>query len=106
MSDWFDQVDNMYLKKHGSGDNLIVAICDEELIGKTLTQGNIVVKISENFYKGEVVSEEEIIESLKGATSANLFGEKSIECAIRGGCVDPACVIRIDGVPHAQIFRI
>ena len=96
----------MYLKKHGSGDNLIVAVCDDELIGRTLRQGNIVVTISENFYKGEVVSEKEIIESLKGATNANIFGDMSIECAVKCGCVDPACVIKVDGVPHAQIFRI
>lgn len=96
----------MYLKKHGSENNLIVALCDEELLGKTLRQGNVVIEISEGFYKGEKVSEKEMIEALECALSANLFGEKVIECAIKCGFVDAECVIMINGVPHAQIFRI
>jgi len=34
------------------------------------------------------------------------FGEKTINFAIKCGLIDPDSVIIIDGVPHAQIFRV
>ncbi|MCL7411445.1 MAG: DUF424 family protein [Methanosarcinaceae archaeon] len=94
----------MHLKIHKSGTSFIVAVCDKDLLGKKLKQGNTTVDISEEFYKGDIVSEEQIIEVLTNATTANLFGERAVACAIKCGFVDPECVIIINGVPHAQIF--
>ena len=73
---------------------------------KPLRHGNTVVEISRAFYEGEYVSEEELQKALQNATTANLFGEKTIKCAIKCGFIDPDSVIMIDCVPHAQIFRI
>ncbi|MDO9518020.1 MAG: DUF424 family protein [Methanosarcinaceae archaeon] len=94
----------MYLKIHKSGTGFIVAVCDKDLLGKKLKQGNTTVDISEEFYKGNLTSEEHVIEVLANTTTANLFGERTVACAIKCGFVDPECVIMIDGVPHAQIF--
>ncbi|MBP1909902.1 DUF424 domain-containing protein [Methanolobus bombayensis] len=96
----------MYLKIHKSGDNTIVALCDKELIGKTLKEGNINVTISEEFYKGELISREEAIDILSTAGNVNIFGEKSVSCAIECGVVDKENVKIINEVAHAQIFRI
>ena len=43
---------------------------------------------------------------LKNATIANLVGNKTVQCAINMGLVDPKCVLRIKGVPHAQIVKM
>ncbi|WP_406661068.1 DUF424 family protein [Methanolobus sp. ZRKC3] len=96
----------MYLKIHRSGDNTIVAVCDEELIGRTLKEGNIVVTITEEFYKGEIVSESEVKDAISQSSNVNIFGEKAVSCAIECGAVNSSCVKIIDGVAHAQIFRI
>ena len=96
----------MYLKIHRSGENVIVAVCDKELIGKTLKEGNLSVTISEDFYKGDLVSEEELKDTLKGAGNVNIFGERSVSCAIDCGVVDRDRVRFIDGIAHAQVFRI
>ena len=96
----------MYLKIYRSGTDLIVAVCDKDLLGKKLKQGNITVEISEGFYKGDLASDVEVVEALANATTANLFGEKAVACAIKCGGVDPECVMMISGVPHAQIFCI
>jgi hypothetical protein len=96
----------MYLKIYKNGGNVLVAACDKEVLGKTLKQGKTVVEISRVFYEGECVSEEKLQEALQGATTANLFGEKTIKCAIKCGFIDPDSVIIIECVPHAQIFRI
>lgn len=96
----------MYLKIYNNGGHVLVAACDKEMLGKTLKQGSTVMEISKAFYGGEYVSEEELQKVLQGATTANLFGEKTVKCAIKCGFVDPDSVIIIDCVPHAQIFII
>jgi uncharacterized protein len=96
----------MYLKIHRSTNQILVAVCDKELIGKKLTKGEIVIDISEYFYKGEIASEETIIQAIKNAPSANIFGTRSVQCAIDSGVLDPECVIYIEGIPHAQIYRL
>ncbi|MFW5986968.1 MAG: DUF424 domain-containing protein [Methanohalophilus sp.] len=96
----------MYLKEHRAGDRLIVAACDQELIGQKLKHGNVVVEITESFYKGDIVSEKQVQSALGRATSANLFGKKTIECALECGMINPESIITINGVPHAQLYRI
>ena len=96
----------MYLKIYKNGEHVLIAACDKEVLGKKLKHGNSVVEISKAFYGGEYVSEEELKKSLYEATTINLFGEKTIMCAIKCGFIDPDSVIMIDYIPHAQIFRI
>ena len=96
----------MYLKIHQSGTEIIVAVCDRDILGKKLKHGNVNVVISEGFYKGDIASEEQVIAALVNAKTANLFGEKTVACAIKCGAVDPECVVIISGVPHAQVFHI
>jgi hypothetical protein len=96
----------MYLKIHKSGDSTIVALCDRELIGKTLKEGNITVTITEDFYKGGLISQEKAIDILSGATNINIFGKKAVSCAIECGVVDKNNVKIINEVAHAQVFRI
>ena len=96
----------MYLKIYKNGEHVLVAACDKELLGKKLKHGNTVVEIRRDFYEGEQVSEEKLQKALQEATTANLFGEKTIECAIKYGLIDPDSVMIIDNVPHAQIFRV
>jgi hypothetical protein len=96
----------MYLKVHNSSTNVVVAICDKEILGKTLKEGNITVTVNEGFFCGEIVDAERVEKTLKNATTANLFGERCVQCAVNCGVVNPESVIYINGVPHAQVFRI
>lgn len=96
----------MYLKVHNSGTNVVVAICDKEILGKTLKEGSITVTVNEGFFCGEIVDAERVEKTLKNATTANLFGERCVQCAVNCGVVNPESVIYINDVPHAQVFRI
>ena len=96
----------MYLKIYKNGDHVLVAACDKELLGKKLKHGNTVVEIRRDFYEGKDVSEEELQNALQKATTANLFGEKTVKCAMKCGLIDQNSVIMIDCVPHAQIFWV
>jgi len=92
----------MYLKTHISGETLLVAVCDHELIGQTFSDGTLTLEVSEFFYKGEIVSPSDVENALKDAAITNLVGERAIAYAIDGGFITEDNVIVIDGVPHAQ----
>ena len=52
----------MYVKIHKSKDRNIIAVCDEELIGKSFSEGNLVLDINERFYKGERLNPKHTLE--------------------------------------------
>lgn len=96
----------MYLKKYDTQTGVMVAVCDEELIGKKFSENGLFLEISKSFFCGNVVSDKGVIEGLNCATIANLVGEKTIACAIENGYIDKECVLRVEGIPHAQMFRM
>ncbi len=96
----------IYVKEHNLGSGMMVAVCDKELVGKSFEGGGLFLKISESFYKGEEVTEREVVDSLKHATIANLVGKRSIKCALDNDFIEEANVIFVDGVPHAQMMKI
>ena len=96
----------MYLKEYNSGSGLLVAVCDKDLLGKNFEEGGLSLKISERFYGGEEATEGEVIASLQRATIANLVGKRAIKCAVDNDFIEEACVIFVDGVPHAQMVKL
>lgn len=96
----------MYMKKYDTDGHFIVAVCDEDIIGKKFREGELVLKVDECFYKGGEANEEEVKEALCCATMVNISGEKSIACAVECGCIDPETIIFIEGIPHAQMVQI
>lgn len=92
----------MYLKIHDAGmGRTVVAVCDKELVGKKLVQGDLEINATERFYKGEEVSEEEVVKVLKEAANINLLGKKAVDIAVKAGIVAEENVLMIQGVPHA-----
>lgn len=96
----------MYLKVHTIGNSSVVAICDKEILGMTLQEGNIKVQIEKDFFLGDLVDEFVIKNIITTANNVNLFGKKCIQCAIECGVVDPEKIIYLQGIPHAQIIVI
>jgi hypothetical protein len=84
---------------------VLVVICDSELVGKEYRQGEFRLKVDRSFYGGQEASVDECLAALRGATIANMVGS-IVEHAIKEGIVDRANVIKIHGVPHAQMVRM
>lgn len=84
---------------------VLVIICDAELIGKEFRQGELKLKIDKSFYGGKEASVEECLAALREATIANMIGS-IVERAIEEGFVNRENVIRIRNVPHAQMVRM
>ena len=96
----------VYVKTVVRGKDMGVAVCDEEILGKTLEGGKVPFKVSEGFYKGTLGEVDEAIAAMKQATICNLVGKKIVEAAIDCNMVHERAVIYFGDVPHAQIVKL
>jgi hypothetical protein len=96
----------IWMKVYDTQGEVLLAACDDELLGKSFEEGELQLMVSEKFYGGEKVSQELFIRQLKCATIANLVGEVVVRIASELGMVDENGIIRIEGVPHAQIAKM
>jgi hypothetical protein len=94
---------SMYLKSYSVNREILVTVCDSELIGRTFCEGDLHLSVNADFFKGQPADEIEVKKALQVATIANLVGERSVACGIDSGIVDEHSVITVDGVPHAQM---
>jgi hypothetical protein len=92
------------VKVYQKGGQVVVAACDAELLGQTFEEGEMILKVT-SFYDGVTATEEELVVNLKAATCANLVGKRTIGIAVSAGFIDEGGVIRIGGVPHAQLYK-
>lgn len=88
------------------GKEVVLAACDQDLLGKTLRSGEIKLHVSKKFYGEEPGDREALIAGLQRCTTANLVGERTISIAVDAGFIDEEGIIMIEGVPHAQLFKM
>lgn len=96
----------VYVNLKQVGRNVLLAVCDCELLGKTLREGKIVFHIKNEFYNGRKATVEEAMSMIDNSTIVNLVGKACVGQAISKGFVHPEAVIKIEGIPHAQIVKL
>jgi hypothetical protein len=96
----------MYLKIHRSPKGEVVAACDRELLGRTLTHEGVEITISASFYGSTPVTEEEVRSAMRDAANVNIIGKRVVRLAIEMELIaENGCII-LGGIPHAQIFQV
>jgi hypothetical protein len=95
-----------YTNLRKCGEYVLLATCDEELLGETLRDGKLVFKVREEFYKGPKMPVEDAVELMKESTIVNMVGPNIVKKAIEKGLVHPEAVLNICGIPHAQIVKM
>ncbi len=98
----------MYLKIHEQQGKKIIAVCDKELIGKILTDGNAYLDLDKyrGFYVGKLSSENEVKKSLKSFSSANIVGKNAVNMVLNVGLADKKDVMYINKIPYIQIYSV
>ena len=86
--------------------NLMLNICDPELVDKTLHDGKLKVKINPNYYAEKNVDEYEAKNLLEKCTSINMVGEKTISLATSLGIGSEKSIRRIEGIPFLIVFKM
>ena len=96
----------VYVKSMRRGRDTVVAVCDAEILGKTLEGGRVPFTVSEGFYRGVLGEVEEALDAMRQATICNLVGKRIVEAAIECRMVHERAVIYFGDVPHAQIVKL
>ncbi|MGC8651629.1 MAG: DUF424 domain-containing protein [Candidatus Micrarchaeia archaeon] len=101
----------IYIKVHNTDNGDIVAMCDEALIDRVLSEGDVVIDIKSysSFYKGDKVDKDSAIDAisrLEHIYSANIVGTESIEAAISSKIIDKKGVLFVGGVPYAHSYSM
>jgi len=95
---------DILLKIHASYRQ-VVSICDKELLGKTLEQGNRIIEIKHSFFKGEEKTEAEILKAIEIASAEdstfNIVGKKSVATALKAGIIKQEGIKKIQKIPLA-----
>jgi hypothetical protein len=94
----------MYIKVH-KAYRQIIAVCDEDILGKRFEEGKKVLDITKNFFEGEIIEEKELIQLMKDCAksdaSFNIVGEKSINAALESGIVSEEGIKKVQKIPFA-----
>jgi hypothetical protein len=94
----------VYVRKFKSQGETVVAVCDCGLLGKCFHEGKLILEVKREFYEGSLASVEDALKVIEASTIANIVGEGIVSKAIKAGLVCEESVIRISGVPHAQMI--
>lgn len=92
------------VKVHQSGISEVICFCDANLINKKFTQGNRQLDITGRFYKGEKLPAEKIFSLMLTARNLNIVGKESIAFALSHHIIAKDAIIKIQGIPHAQVL--
>jgi len=96
----------IWIKVYNTQGEVLLAACDDGLLGKKFEEGELQLEVSESFYGGERVTNDTFVDRLKAATIVNIVGREAVEIAAALGMVDRECLLEISGVPHAQIAKL
>jgi len=88
------------------GNSVLLAICDSELLGKVLRDEKIVFDVREEFYKGMKMSVDEAVDLIAQSTIVNMVGHHVIREALKRRLIHQEAILRISGIPHAQIVKM
>jgi hypothetical protein len=83
----------------------MVNICDIELVGTKLEQGEIVVNLTKEYFQEEIIEESKAENLLKTCSVANLVGERIVNKAITLRLAKEISIKRISGIPFLMIFK-
>lgn len=96
----------MILKERRTDRGLLVAVCDSDILGETFDNGEISLTVTEEFYGGDEVDAETVVERLSSAAIANIVGTHAVGVAVEAGIIDAGNVLEIGATQHAQLVRL
>ena len=86
-------------------NTILLNICDEELLGKTVKGGNVDMEISRDYFGGDLVSEDEAINLVKASSIVNLAGTRIVEKVVDQKLASGRAVKKVGPVSFLMIYK-
>ncbi|MFB6106500.1 MAG: DUF424 domain-containing protein [Halobacteriaceae archaeon] len=94
----------MILTERETRQGLLVTVCDDGIVGETFENGAVSLTVTEEFYGGDAVDEEDVVDSLARASVANIVGTDAVSLAVDAGFVAEENVLDVGATRHAQFL--
>ena len=88
------------VKVHRTDGRVVVALCDNNLIGQKFESGDLRLDITERFYKGEQLKNDDMA-TISNASSLNVVGKESVGFALKHKLINKENIIKVGRVPYA-----
>ena len=79
----------------------MIAICDKELLGKTLKNKDLDFFVNPRFY-GEEEIDEKILKLVQDSNDGNVIGNKIVKLLLKHKVISKKSIIKIGNIKHAQ----
>ena len=93
------------LRKIKYQETQMINMCDLDILGKKIQQGDFMINISKEYYYSEEVTNKEAIEILKSSSIINLVGQGIVGLALSLNLAKRNSVKTIENIPFLMIFR-
>ena len=86
--------------------NLMVNICDIDLLGKNIVEDELNMNISKSYYGEKIIGHDEAKHLLKNASIINMVGKDTISLSIELGVGSENAIKIVGGVPFLIVFKM
>ena len=86
--------------------NLMLNICDADLLGKNISQNELTVAISKSYYGDQIIEKDEAKKLLENSSIINMVGKNTISLSLELGIGSENGVKTISGVPFLIVFKM
>jgi hypothetical protein len=93
-------------KMFREGEDVLLAICDADIVGKHFQEGELTIALAENFYSEKECKKPEAVKLAKEATIINAVGNDIVNLLIDEKIVNRSNVLKIGKVLHAQVVSV
>ncbi|MBM2852139.1 MAG: hypothetical protein HW420_686 [Candidatus Nitrosotenuis sp.] len=87
-------------------NNMMLNICDEELLGRVLKKDDFQMNISKSYFGQRIIGRSEAEDLMKKCSILNMAGKETIEMSINLKIGARQGVKEIDGVPFLIVFKM
>ena len=86
--------------------NIMLNICDADLLGKNIIQDDLNMNISKSYYGEKLVEKEEAKLLLKKSSIINMVGKETISLSVGLGIGSENGIKSISGIPFLIVFKM
>ena len=86
--------------------NQMLNICDSDLVGKTITENDLTMDITKNYYGEKIVTKDEAKTLLQNSSIINMVGKETISLSLELGIGSKDGVKIISNIPFLIVFKM